>query len=200
MGERKPFQETAKTVQAPETITFCEAVEMAKCYLESERFQDGHDRYHWQGEYQHAATKIAPMLLRNYSEYFNENNPLHYDTLRHAFAQRIEDGEPIPSEFRQLASAIMSGERSKPKRTSGAKEVHFLHSRIVWAVDLLIQSGLTATRNDTSKHVSACDAVAEALRQLGLKPLSFNGVKRIWLDGRWIVAVARQFDELSLHE
>jgi hypothetical protein len=59
---------------------------------------------------------------------------------------------------------------------------------------------LTATRNDTSKHVSACDAVAEALRQLGLKPLSFNGVKRIWLDGRWIVAVARQFDELSLHE
>ena len=41
---------------------------------------------------------------------------------------------------------------------------------------------MIATRNDTNSPESACDAVAEALKQMDESPASYASVKRIWDD------------------
>lgn len=196
MVGRKPFKGDSVTAQLGEPINFSDAVELAKWYLQSERYEGGLDLYDGTSDYQNTVARIAPTLLQRHPESLNANETLHRDILRNAFAQRIANGDPIPSSFRGLAASLMTGELSEPRRKAGAKETAYLHSRIMWAVELLIHSGMTATRNDESKPVSACDAVAKALAQLKLKPLTFSGVKKIWLDHRWAAAVARKFNEL----
>lgn len=200
MVARKSFKGASVTAQQREPINYSDAVELAKWYLQHVRFEDGLDLYDGKGDYQNTVARIAPMLLQHYPEYLNANEPLHRDILRNAFSQRIANNDPIPSNFRELAASFMTAESSEPRRKAGAKETAYLHSRIIWAVALLKHSGMTETRNDESKPLSACDAVAEALGQLGLKPSTFSRVKRIWLENRWLVAVARKFDDLSRHD
>lgn len=197
---RKSFKGASVTAQQREPINYSDAVELAKWYLQHVRFDDGRDLYDGKGDYQNTVAQIAPMLLQHYPEYLNANEPLHRDVLRHAFARKIADGDPIPSKLREMAASLMTGDLSEPRRKAGAKEARYLHSRIMWAVELLRHSGMTATRNDESKPVSACDAVADALGQLGLKPITFSRVKRIWLEYRWAAAVAQEFDELLRHD
>ena len=50
------------------------------------------------------------------------------------------------------------------------------------AVLIRVDDGMTATRNDASEATSACDAVADAMKELELEPADFYSVKRIWLD------------------
>ena len=200
MGGRKSSKDGSATDQSRQSIKYSDAVEMAKWFLQRERFDDGLDLYDGRSEYQKGVAQIAPMILEHYSEYLNKNDPLHYDVMRHAFAQKILDGDPIPLDFRESAAAFLKDELNDSRRKAGVKTTSFLHSRIMWAVELLIHSGMIPTRNETSKPLSACDAVAEASRQLGLKPTTFASVKRIWLEKRWLAAVAREFDALSRHD
>lgn len=52
---------------------------------------------------------------------------------------------------------------------------------IVFLVLHLVQGGLHATRNEvTSFRTSACDAVAQAMQERGLKPEKYRGIEAIW--------------------
>lgn len=200
MVSREFFKGASVSAQQREPINYSDGVELAKWYLQHVRFEDGRDLYDGKGDYQSTVAQIAPMLLQHYPEHLNASEPLHRDILRNAFARKIAGGDPIPSSLREMAASLMTGDVNEPRRKAGAKETAYLHSRIMWAVELLKNSGMTATRNDESKPVSACDAVADALGQLGLKPITFSRVKRIWLECRWAAAVVREFDELLRHD
>ena len=172
-------------------LSYPEAVELAKWFLNSQRFEDGRDLYDGKVNYQITIERISEMLLHNYPDTLIENDdPLPRDILRDALAAFVESGRPIPKKFRQHAAVFMRGEKG-PNRKAGIKEKPYLQSRIVWAVAWLTHEGLTAMRNDASAKTSACDAVAEALAQLDLSPITFSGVKRIWLDGKWLVSVVQ---------
>lgn len=195
---------------APRPIGFHEAVGIAKQFLTEERHGEaGRDLYSW-AEYQDAIrARIAPLFsgsimigdlrgtkteIIDFASSFDLSDPVHYEVCCEMLAGKIQAGEPIPPDFRDFAAALIRGQAKRPKRKPGEKGTGLLHYRIAFAVQLLVERGLTATRggdNDASGQ-SACDAVAEALCQLKLKPLTFAGVKRIWLEKSDLVRVARQ--------
>ncbi|MEJ6501408.1 MAG: hypothetical protein QNL54_07895 [Rhodobacterales bacterium] len=179
----------ASTWQQPQN--YREAVELAKWFLNKQRFEGGLDLYDGKINYQVTVARISEMLLDKYPSTLMENDDaLSQDVLREALAARVESGRPIPAEFREHASAFMRGELGL-NRKAGIKEKSYLHSRIVWAVAWLTHEGLAATRNDRSEPTSACDAVADALAELSLSPMTFASVKRIWLDGKLVKSVAQ---------
>lgn len=47
--------------------------------------------------------------------------------------------------------------------------------------ELLKEGAMTPTRNDVSSPTSACDAVAQAMTELGVPPSSYKEIKRIFL-------------------
>ena len=201
---------TATTTILTAPVSYGEAVGIAKQFLTEERHDEaGRDLYSW-AEYEDAIrARIAPLFsgsimigdlrgtkteIIDFASSFDLSDPVHYEVCCEMLAGKIQAGEPIPPDFRDFAAALIRGQAKRPKRKPGEKGTGHLHSRIAFAVQLLVEHGLTATRggdNDASGQ-SACDAVAEALCQLKLKPLTFSGVKRIWLEQCDLVRVMRQ--------
>jgi hypothetical protein len=95
----------------------------------------------------------------------------------------IEQGSvPHPVVAKWLA-AYLRGEVTAPKERGRPRASTHDTARddaIRQAVQSLIDHGATATRNETSPPQSACDAVAEAMRLLNLKPASFGAIQNIW--------------------
>lgn len=93
----------------------------------------------------------------------------------------IERGENLPPAVNQWLADYLGGRLSEPKRNTGRPATLLTPLWIVIAVSVCLNRGMKATRNDVSEPVSACDAVAEALENLGLEPVTYEGVKRVWL-------------------
>lgn len=161
--------------------TFKEAVEFATQYLKDCRYDPrGYDRFTGSGEQASDYATISLFLLNQFPDTLDAKSAHGFDILRYAFASMIENGEAIPSERRELAASMMRGETSEPMRKPGASK-HYLHKCIRECVSELVCLGMNATRNDaTSSKQSACDAVATALENMTLKPMSFFSVKSIW--------------------
>lgn len=104
-----------------------------------------------------------------------------FDVLRLGVAYSLEKGEELPPDALQWLVRHLRGESTRPKAQAGRKHEAWHHALIWMAVTVLVDAGMKATRNDASEETSACDAVAEALTDLGLEPATFYGVKRIWL-------------------
>ena len=122
--------------------------------------------------------KTAPLDLIAQAE----ADAMSFDALRLGIAQTLKLGEKIPPEAFDWLLKYMCDDVQRPKAKSGAKSEVWLHGIIWVSVRSLISPNMTATRNDESPPFSACDAVAEAMAELGLKPATFFGVKRVWLD------------------
>lgn len=69
-----------------------------------------------------------------------------------------------------------------PSKPRGAPKKSALHRLVCIFIDNLVDAGWKALRNDASEETSACDVLALALRNSGLQPTTFDGVKRIYLD------------------
>jgi hypothetical protein len=108
--------------------------------------------------------------------------PLYFEVLKLSIASFLDEPEGnLPPEAGIWLASFLRGEIMPPKNSAGRKTVGLLHVLIWRAVDNLVDEGVTATRNDESQfNKSACDAVAQALKELGLKPTTFAGVKRVW--------------------
>jgi enoyl-CoA hydratase/carnithine racemase len=104
-----------------------------------------------------------------------------FDVLRLGVAHSLEQGEELPPEALQWLVRYLHGDLTRPKARAGRKDEYWLHQVIWMAVTIRVDEGMTATRNDESRSPSACDAVADALKELGLEPTTFHSVKRIWL-------------------
>jgi hypothetical protein len=170
-------------------IAFKEAIAEAKQFLQDQRHSEGRDLYD--------GSEMEALLIGRISENLFmmpaaaleafKHSARGQEFLRHALALKIEAGEPIPIEFRELAAGFLRGTAPRNNRKTGRKDATFLHSRIAWAVMHLKAEGMYATRNDESEPQSACDAVAAALSELGLSPKTYAGVKGVWLKGRSLV-------------
>ena len=111
-----------------------------------------------------------------------ETDAAGFDALRLGIADALDRDEELPPEVTAWLVRYLRGEVTRPKATAGRKGKHWLHSLIWMAVLIRVDDGMTATRNDASEATSACDAVADAMKELELEPADFYSVKRIWLD------------------
>lgn len=129
----------------------------------------------------------AMMLSKNPAELWAwaSESPDGFDALRMGIASKLEHptGEPLSFVERDWLVKYLRGKAVRPNGRAGALPKDGINI-VVWAtVKHLVGKGMAATRNDESRSAeSACDAVAEALKELGMKPTTFARVKRIWLN------------------
>lgn len=92
----------------------------------------------------------------------------------------IDEGVPLPVSMRDWhrQEMLRANAVRKPKRESW-KGKHFA---ICFCVKHLVDNGVGLSRNQTTEASSAFDAVAEAMRSLGLAPNSASGIKDIWYE------------------
>jgi hypothetical protein len=131
----------------------------------------------------------ATMLSKTPAELWAwaSESPDGFDALRMGIASKLAHptGEPLSSMERDWLVKYLRGKAIRPNGRAGALPKDGINI-VVWAtIKHLVNEGMVATRNDASRPAeSACDAVAEALKELGMTPMSFERVKRIWLDTR----------------
>lgn len=89
----------------------------------------------------------------------------------------------------------LEGKVPRPPRPRGALSRSGLHYLICECIEALIAAGMIGARNEATEQRSACDVLAEALRQVGLQPSTFEGVKRIYFS--WNKQQAKQEQELA---
>lgn len=113
---------------------------------------------------------------------FSQKSYNNFHAIKHAVTCMIDNDEEVPAEVRTWVSGVLKGEIKCPPPRRGKPSKDW-SSTVVWlTVKNLVDIGMTATRNDTTAAISACDAVAEAMRNLGETPQTFERVKKIWLE------------------
>lgn len=115
-------------------------------------------------------------LLKNASV-----KPMFFDAIRFGIANQLDtDGELHPL-LREWLINYLRGNIVPPKGAAGRLEESGLHRIISDAIEILVDEGWTATRNDESlSQTSACDVLADALKEMSLAPITFAGVKKVW--------------------
>ncbi|KPA20239.1 hypothetical protein shim_35670 [Shimia sp. SK013] len=111
-------------------------------------------------------------------------NPLAFQAAGLLSARLLERGDQLPSELVSLAIEILNGKQPPPTPRNERKGNHaqtWWRKYYVWkAVAELVDLGFKSTRNVASEHVSACDAVAEAMSKLNVRPSSYGRVYDFW--------------------
>ena len=111
---------------------------------------------------------------------FSTKSHDHFNAIKNAVADIIERDAVIPAEVRTWVSGVLKGNIKCPPRRRGKPSKDW-SSAVIWlTVKNLVDNGMTATRNDASATISACDVVADALSNLALTPQTFERVKKIW--------------------
>lgn len=107
-----------------------------------------------------------------------------YDALGIHASSLIADGRPLVPELTEFVINVLQSEFRRPKRSRGYKiEARYRNLVICWVIiDICDCFGLRVTRNAEPKagNFSACDAIAQAMIALGLRPRSYVHVERIW--------------------
>jgi len=113
-----------------------------------------------------------------------EWHPLAFEAAGILSARFVEKGEPMPDALRLWAVEALKGKQAPPmprNQRKGIKNEDWWHKFYVWsAVSDLVELGMKPTRNAASEPCSACDAVAAAMREKGLNPMSYSGVYEVW--------------------
>lgn len=180
----------ATTATSATPPTYPEAVRRARKFLESWMAGNGKglaagknlaDARDWQA--MNSEVLGAAMLRKRPGELvaWAKADREGWDALRLGVATAVARGDEIPPEAAEWLALNLRGEIERPHGTPGTHDAEGLHVAIYLAVHTLVQSGTKASRNDASEAASACDAVAEALAEIGLKPATFYGVKKVWL-------------------
>jgi len=118
----------------------------------------------------------------------SETDYVAFNTLRHGLATLLDyNALEMSPAVRTWLSRYLRGEVSAPPKKAGRKQNSGPHHVIEFCVSVLVHKGMNATRNDESPPKSACDAVALALSQLGMRPTTFEAVKRVYFEQRRFV-------------
>lgn len=104
-----------------------------------------------------------------------------FHAVRVSIANALNDGEQLPPLILEWLISYLRGDLEEPKKRAGRPQNPLSPISIFLAVKECVGEGMNPTRNDASEPTSACDAVAEALANLGLEPTTYEGVKRVWL-------------------
>jgi hypothetical protein len=110
------------------------------------------------------------------------SDPIAFDVTCSIAALYIKPGTAISEDVCEFVVGVLEGRITRPQVPKGPSAFSNFGKNqcIVEAIRIGVSHGLSATRNDASDPVSSCDFVALALEQMGHKPSSFAGVKRIW--------------------
>ncbi|NHM17657.1 hypothetical protein [Tritonibacter mobilis] len=179
---------TTATIQTPPS--YQEAVQRARKFLESWMAGNGHgltagknlaDARDWQA--MNSEVLGAAMLRKKPGDLvaWAKADREGWDALRLGVASALERGDEIPPEAAKWLALNLRGAIERPLGNPGTHDAEGLHIAIYMAVHMLVQSGMDASRNDASASTSACDAVADVMAEIGLKPATFGGVKKVWL-------------------
>lgn len=182
------------------TISFEDAVDAARSFLRSARFEEGYDAFDPARVDDAEARQLAEQVASPLSDFKKLNEklswPAFYDSaikeaetdrfafavLRYVSAKYVEGGLAPPPPIRFWLRDYLNGEIIEPARPRGRPPGDYHHFIVRQAVRLLVDAGLQETRNDESRNKqTACDAVAKAMLQLRLAPNSYSKVKRIWM-------------------
>lgn len=104
-----------------------------------------------------------------------------FDALRYGAAQHVALGIDLPVQIQRWVAAYPQGRLERPTSKPGRPSKLGMELEIHGAVRRLVEKGLPATRSDASEASSACDAVAQALTKLEMKPSSYDRVKKSYL-------------------
>lgn len=113
-----------------------------------------------------------------------EWHPLAFEAAGILSARILERGDTLPHEPLRWAIEALQGKQAPPlprNQRKGIKNEDWWHKFYVWkAVINLIELGMKPTRNAANEPCSACDAVAAAMKELGLHPMFYSGVYDVW--------------------
>jgi hypothetical protein len=158
-------------------IGFAEAVAAAKVSIERALAPENVARF---GD---AARSLGPEALRRNSTLLlslARRTSAHFDMLRLGVADALERGETLPPEVLDWLERFLRCEEAPPPKKMGRPREAFLHVIICFAVKALNEAGLSVARRPDAPPLSACDAVAQAMAELGRTPCTFSGVRDVW--------------------
>lgn len=190
-NDRTDIPRPATTAASPTKPDYSEAVRKSRKFLENWMAGNGQgliagrnlaDPIDWQAVKDEVLG--AAMLRKQPSELVEwaSSDSDGWNALSLGVAEALEMGRTIPTEAREWLVLVLRGKANKPHCKVGRHSASGLHNAIYIAVYARVHEGMKATRNDASPPVSACDAVADALAELGLNPTTYYGVKRVWLN------------------
>lgn len=104
----------------------------------------------------------------------------YFDAVILGLASAIEDSEEIHPKLRPFLAGYLRGRIKPPKPKRGRGESEGLHIIIVRTVEAMAAADWQTFRNEASPKRSACDVVALALAELGLSPITYSGVAKIF--------------------
>lgn len=111
-------------------------------------------------------------------------DPLAYDAALFLVGDCVRYGMDVPKSLREWAFYAITGTIERPKQKGKYPAALIWRDQAIAGLvrDVIRMIGLKATSaGDTGGH-SACAAVAEGLRLIGLQPDSYTAIKRIWLN------------------
>ncbi|SEK81154.1 hypothetical protein SAMN05443999_102315 [Roseovarius azorensis] len=113
-----------------------------------------------------------------------EWHPVAFEAAGILAARFLKRQETMPDDLRVWAMEALSGKEKPPMPKNERKGIQgetWWRDFYVWsAVCDLVEEGMYPTRNAASAPHSACDAVAAAMKKLGLNPMSYSAVYSIW--------------------
>lgn len=104
-----------------------------------------------------------------------------FDALRFGIAKTIYLEQALPAIARAWLARYLQGQIEEPIRRDGRRRNPDKEAMIYIAVRTIAEDGLPIYRKHSNSNSSVLEAVAAALRHLGLTPTSYDGVKRIYL-------------------
>ena len=167
-------------------ISFDRAVRLAKismpCFLPSVPQEDptDSDSTHVPAHVLLAVDAVRKGRLQELVEQ-SRSSPLAFRALQELLEDRRTNSLPIPPELLIWALDVGEGTLTMPRSGRGRSTYtnQMRDESIVSAVGILIECGLTASRNEASARESACDAVSLALKAHGVD-LAYDGVVKVW--------------------
>lgn len=112
-----------------------------------------------------------------------EEDPLSYDATRLVIGDIIKCGATIPEQLRERVAAIVTGETARPKVKGKQIGATLARDKLLYRLIQEVASvwNLDPTSSARERGLSACSAVAEGFRLLGLLPNSYSHMEKIWL-------------------
>ena len=109
----------------------------------------------------------------------SRTDPVYWDALAWTFA-RTKGKRPLGQALHRWVGDVMHGRRPRPPQASKMSERNDV---IAWAVHMLTECGMNATRNEATDEMerpSACDIVAGVLKERNHSVSAYNTLRDIW--------------------
>lgn len=135
----------------------------------------------WEVTEQLESGKLA---LKHNFRHFAESARTNYSSHRAmalGCAWWLRTGNDLPDWAAIWLADFLEGRVIAPSPPRGAPSMKSLHQVICPLIEGLVKGGWTALRNDETDTKCACDVFAAALKDCGLQPATYEGVKRVFV-------------------